>query len=197
MKLHPKTIQLKDGSKIVIRPLTKQDGPSLLKFFTEVPEDDRLFLKDDVTKKDVIDRWINGLDFNKVLPMIAEKDSDILGDATLHFGRYRWQRHMAEIRCVVARNYQKKGLGTALMRELVSVAERKNVGKIQANIMDVQISAQKAFQRLGFKKEAELKDFLMDKEGEMHNLILMVNDVAEMWKKMEDLLILHDVKTMY
>ena len=93
--------------------------------------------------------------------------------------------------------YQKKGLGTALMRELVSVAEQKNVSKIQANMMDGQKSAQKAFQRLGFKMEAELKDFLTDKHGKMHNLILMVNDVAEMWKKMEDLLILHDVKTMY
>lgn len=197
MKLTPKTIQLKDGTQIVIRPLTKKDGPALVKFFKAVPEDDRLFLKDDVTKKDVIARWIDELDLNRVLPMIAEKDSAILGDATLHFYRYRWQRHMAEIRCVVAREYQKKGLGTALMRELVSVAEQKNVSKIQANMMDGQKSAQKAFQRLGFRKEAELKDFLMDKKGETHNLILMVNDVSEMWKKMEDLLILHDVKTMY
>ena len=197
MELSSKTIQLKDGTKIVIRPLSKQDGPALLKFFAAVPVDDRLFLKDDVTKKDVIDRWVDGLDFDRVLPMIAEKDSDILGDATLHFGRYRWQRHMAEIRCVVARKYQKKGLGTALMRELVSVAEQKNVSKIQANVMDAQESAQRAFLRLGFKKEAELKDFLMDRNGRTHNLILMVNDVSEMWKKMEDLLILHDVRTMY
>ena len=83
------------------------------------------------------------------------------------------------------------------MRELVSVAEQKNVSKIQANIMDVQKSAQKAFERLGFKQEAELKDFLMDKSGNKRNLILMVNDVSEMWQKMEDLLILYDVKTMY
>ena len=145
MEISPKTIQMKDGTKIVIRPLSKQDGPALQKFFSEVPEDDRLFLKEDVTKKEVIDRWIGGLDFDMVLPMIAEKDGAILGDATLHFRRYRWQRHMAEIRCVVAREYQKKGLGTALMRELVTVAEQNNVSKIQANIMDVQKSAQKAF----------------------------------------------------
>jgi L-amino acid N-acyltransferase YncA len=197
MELPPKTIQLKDGTQIVIRPLTKQDGPALQKFFAAVPEDDRLFLKEDVTKKETIDQWIKGLDFDAVLPMVAEKEDAILGDATLHFRRYRWQRHMAEIRCVVAREYQKKGLGTALMRELVSVAEQKNVSKIQANIMDDQKSAHKAFLRLGFRKEAELKDFLMDQNGRTHNLILMVNDVSEMWKKMEDLLILHDVKTMY
>jgi L-amino acid N-acyltransferase YncA len=196
MELSPKTIQIKDGTKIVIRPLSKQDGPALLKFFTEVPEDDRLFLKDDVTKKEIIDRWVTELDFDKVLPMIAEKDAAILGDATLHFNKYRWQMHMAEIRCVVAKEYQQKGLGTALMRELVSVAQAKNVSKIRANMMDTQKAAQGAFQRLGFQKEAELKDFLVDKDGNKHNLILMVNDVYKMWEKMADLLFFHDIKTM-
>ena len=196
MRISPKTIQIKDGTKIVIRPLSKKDGPALLNFFNAIPDDDRLFLKDDVTKKEIIDRWVTELDFDKVLPMIAEKDATILGDATLHFNKYRWQRHMAEIRCVVARKYQQKGLGTALMRELVAVAQAKDVSKIRANMMDNQKSAQRAFQRLGFQKEAELKDFLMDNNGNRHNLILMVNDVSEMWKKMENLLFFHDIKTM-
>ena len=192
-----KKIQLKDGTNIVIRPLSKLDGPALLKFFASVPEDDRLFLKDDVTKKEVIDRWINDLDYDTVLPLIAEKGATILGDATIHFHKYRWQLHMAEIRCVVAREYQQKGIGTALMRELVSFAEQKGVSIIRANMMDIQKSAQKAFVRLGFKKEAELKDFLIDKDGKTHNLILMVNNVSDLWKQMEDLLILQDIKTMY
>ena len=196
MRISPKTIQIKDGTKIVIRPLSKKDGPALLNFFNAIPDDDRLFLKDDVTKKEIIDRWVTELDFDKVLPMIAEKDAAILGDATLHFNKYRWQMHMAEIRCVVARKYQQKGLGTALMKELVSAAQAKNVSKIRANMMDTQKSAQGAFQRLGFQKEAELKDFLMDKDGNKHNLILMVNDVYKMWEKMEDLLFFHDIKTM-
>ena len=196
MKLSPKTIQIKDGTRITIRPLSRQDGPALLEFFAAVPEDDRLFLKDDVTKKEIIDQWIQDLDFDKVLPMIAEKDATILGDATLHFNRYRWQRHMAEIRCVVDRKYQQKGLGTALMRELVSAAQARDVSKIRANMMDTQESAQRAFQRLGFQKEAELKDFLIDNNGNKHNLILMVNDVSKMWEKMDDLLFFHDIKTM-
>jgi L-amino acid N-acyltransferase YncA len=197
MEKFSKKIKIKDGTSIVIRPLSKQDGPALLKFFSSVPEEDRLFLKEDVIQKEVIDRWINDINFDKVLPLIAEKDSVILGDATLHFNKYRWQRHMAEIRCVVAKGCQRMGIGTALMRELVSVAERKGVSMIRANMMDIQESAQRAFYRLGFKKEAELKDFLIDQEGKTHNLILMVNDVSDMWQKMEDLLMQHDVKFMY
>lgn len=192
-----KKLKLKDGTNILIRPLAKQDGPALLAFFKELPDDDRLFLREDVTKKEVIDRWIDELNFDRILSVVAEKNSDIIGDATLHFNAYGWQKHMAEIRCVVSRAYQKKGLGTALMRELVSHAVEKNVIKLSAYMMDTQKSAQKAFEKLGFRREAKLKEFVRDINGNTHNLIVMVHDVSELWKKMEDLIFDYDIKTMH
>jgi L-amino acid N-acyltransferase YncA len=194
MENYPKTAKIKDGTAVVIRPLAKGDSHALLAFFRELPEADRLFLREDVSKKDTIDRWIKELDFGRVLPLVAEKDSDIIGDATLHFNKFGWSRHTAEIRCVVARDYQKKGLGTTLMRELVSHANEKGVDKIVAQMMHTQATAQRAFQKLGFKKAAELKDFVSDLTGKKHNLIIMVNDVAEIWQRMEDLLIDYDIR---
>jgi RimJ/RimL family protein N-acetyltransferase len=196
MERYSKTLKLADGRNILIRPLAKQDGPGLLAFFTALPDEDRLFLKEDVTKKEVIDRWIEELNFNKVLSIVAENDSRIIGDATLHFNVYGWQKHMAEIRCVISKDYQKKGLGTALMRELVSHAEEKGIMKLNAYMMASQKSAQRAFERLGFKKEAELKDFVRDIRGKTHNLVVMVNDVSDLWHKMEDLILDYDIRTM-
>lgn len=196
MEPFSKTLKLADGRNILIRPLAKQDGPALLEFFAALPKEDRLFLKEDVTQKDVIDRWIEELNFNKVLPLVAEKDSRIIGDATLHFNMHGWQKHMAEIRCVVSRDFQKKGLGTALMRELVSRAEEKGIVKLSAYMMTSQKSAQRAFERLGFKKEAELQDFVKDISGKTHNLVVMVNDVSDLWQKMEDLILDYDIRTM-
>ena len=194
MEHYPKTVRIKDGVTVAIRPLTKEDGPALFAFFSALPEDDRLFLQEDVTNKAVINRWITDLDYENVFPLVAEKDSRIIGDATLHFEKYGWRKHMAEIRCVVARDYQKKGVGTTLMRELLSHAEERGVNRISAQMMDTQPAAQRAFQRLGFKKAAELKDFVTDITGRTHNLIVMVNDVSQLWKTMEDLLIEYDVR---
>lgn len=196
MEQFSKTIKLRDGTNVCIRPLGKQDGPALLSFFKALPEDDRLFLKEDVTNKDVINRWIEELNFDKVIPIVAEKDSAIIGDATLHL-KYGWLKHMAEIRCVVSSEYQQKGLGTALMRELLGHAVEKRVLKVSATMMDIQKSAQRAFERIGFKKEAELKNFVTDINGKFHNLVIMVNDVSELWKKMEDLLHYYDIRTMH
>jgi RimJ/RimL family protein N-acetyltransferase len=189
-----RTVQLEDGSTITIRLLTKEDGPALHAFFCALPESDRLFLKEDATQKDVIDRWMTDLDYEKTLPLVAEKDSAIIGSSSLHFSKYGWQRHMADIRCVVAKGYQKMGLGDALMRELVAYANNKGISMIKAKIMDVQQSAQRTFQRLGFKKEAELKNFVVDIYGKTHNLVIMVNNASELWKKMEDLLLYHDTR---
>jgi RimJ/RimL family protein N-acetyltransferase len=194
MENYPKTVKTKDGASVVIRPLAKNDGPALLSFFRALPADDRLFLKEDVTKAETIDRWLSQLDYAKVLPIVAASDAAIVGDATLHFNQFGWHRHMAEIRCVVARDYQKKGLGTILMHELVSHAGQKAVDKIRAEMMDSQIFAQKAFQRLGFKRAAELKDFVVDINGKTHGLVIMVNDVSDLWKKMEDLLLDYDIR---
>ncbi len=194
MERYPRVVRVKKGTSVTIRPLTKDDGSALFAFFSTLPDDDRLFLKEDVANREVIDRWIADLDYERVLPLIAEKNSLIVGDATLHFNKFGWSRHTAEIRCVVAKAYQKRGLGTLLMRELLSHAERKGVGKICAEVMDTQKSAQAAFERLGFKKAAELKDFVTDLTGETHNLVVMVNDVSELWKKMEELLLEYDVR---
>ena len=140
-----KTIKLRDGTSISIRPLHKEDGPALLSFFTALPKDDRLFLKEDVTKEEVINRWVEELNFDKVVAIVAEKDSAIIGDATLHLSQRGWHKHMAEIRCVVSREYQQKGVGTALMRELVAHAVEKRILKLSATMMDIQKSALKAF----------------------------------------------------
>ena len=195
MENYPKTVKLKDGTCAEIRPLVHEDISALVTFFRALPVDDRLFLREDVTKVEVISRWVSQLDYDKVFPIVATKDLAIIGDATLHISQHGWHRHMAEIRCVVAREYQKKGLGTLLMHELVSQASQKGVDKIRAEMMDSQIAAQIAFRKLGFKKEAELKNFVLDMEGHSHNLVIMVNDVSELWKKMEDLLIDYDFST--
>jgi RimJ/RimL family protein N-acetyltransferase len=197
MEQFVKVIQLRDGADVSIRPIRKEDGPALLSFFTALPRDDRLFLKEDVTNEGVIERWMAELNFDKVIPLVAEKDSAIVGDATLHLSQRGWHKHMAEIRCVVSREYQQKGIGTALMRELVAHAVGRRILKLSATMMDIQKSAQRAFERIGFKKEAELKDFVVDLNGKYHNLVIMVNDVSELWKKMEDLLHYYDIRTMH
>lgn len=179
---YPKTATLKEGTEVRLRLMKRTDGPKLLEFFRALPEEDRLFLKEDVTDKQVIDRWVEELDYERVLPVLAEVEDRIVGDASLHFQRERWSRHCGKIRCVVARDFQRKGLGTILAREIFLHAVQKGLEMILAEMMDTQIGAMKAFQQIGFRQEATLSDAVVDIYGKKHGLVIMANNVGELWR---------------
>lgn len=185
MEEYPKTVTLKDKSKVTLRLMTAEDQERLLDFFRGLAEEDRLFLKEDVTNPEIIRRWIRRLDYDRVLPVLAEAEGRIVGNATLHRKR-GWSSHVGEIRCVVASEYQGRGLGTILAHELFHEAMVRGMEKIVARMMDSQIGAQKAFEKLGFQKEATLKGHVTDRKGSRHDLLILSNDPAHLWQKIEN-----------
>jgi len=189
MQGYPKVVRLNDGTKVTLRPMVKEDVQNLLAFFRKLPEEDRLFLKDDVTDEKVIQRWADELDYEKTFPILAEVEDEIIADATLHTLERGWSRHVGEVRCVVAREYQRKGLGTILIREMFHRALQKGLHKLQASMPDKQVGAMKAFQTIGFRKEAVLKEHAVDIKGNKHDLVIMTNSVAELWRKITDHLV--------
>ena len=108
LKEFPKTFTLKNGKTAIIRPLDKTDKKKLLDFFSRLPEKDRMFLKEDVTDKAVIDHWFKNLDYEKVIPLIVECEKEIIADGTLHLDEYGWSRHVGEIRLVVEKKYRRQ-----------------------------------------------------------------------------------------
>jgi len=187
MEKYPKEIMIKDGTRVTLRLMEKDDVTKLLDFFRALPEEDRRFLKEDVTQEEVVRRWADELNYDRIFPIVAEVEGKIVGDATLHRPLYGWSKHVGEIRMVVAKEYQRKGLGTALARELYRYALDKGVEKIVAQVMEGQLGAIKAFERLGFKKEATLKEHVTDLEGKKRGLIIMANHVEDLWRRMEEL----------
>jgi len=186
MEAYPKIVRLKDGSKATLRPMVKEDVQKLLAFFRKLPEEDRLFLKEDVTDEKVIQQWADELDYDKVFPVLAEVGDEVVGDATLHTQERGWTRHIGEVRCVVAREYQRKGLGTILIREMFLRALQKRLHKLRAQMPETQVGAMKAFQTVGFKKEAVLKEHMIDIKGNKHDLVIMTNLVEELWRRIGD-----------
>lgn len=186
---YPKTFKLKDGTSVDLRPMTRDDLDRLLTFFRKLPEEDRMFLKEDVTRREVVESWIERLDYDSTLPILALVGDEVVGDATLHMQGHGWMRHVGEIRMVVSKDYQRKGIGTLLARELFYNAIRRGLIKIEALVMEDQVGAIKSLERLGFKKEGLLEDYVLDMKGKKHNLIILTHNADELWKRMEDAII--------
>ena len=193
-KEYPKKVILKDGTEVILNLCTTADKKRLLEFFTSLPREDRMFLKADVTDLTFIDNWVHAIDNQTKIAVIAEKDGKIIAQANLRQEWYGWMRHVGEIRVIVAHEHQRKGLGTILTREMFNQSLKRGLDKLEAFVMDNQIAAIKAFKRAGFRKEAELKDHVMDLDGKKRNLIIMTNNVRRLMRKINDLIREHELQ---
>lgn len=182
-----KEIVLKNGKTVTIRNLLKEDAPALAQFFRALPEDDRLYLRDDVTDPGFTERFLKRVESHASLPIVAVFDGKIVGQGNLYRESHGWMTHVAQIRLVVSRPFQRTGLGKQMAHELVRLAMQSGVDKIVALVMDKQAGAKKAFERLGFVQEALLKDHVRDVQGRKHDLLILSNDVSHLWDAMEAL----------
>jgi len=185
---YPKDGKLKDGQKVTLRPMVKEDEKALLTFFQGLPAEDQFFLKDDVTNPEVIHTWAENINYEQVIPILAVCDDRIVGDATLHRDKFGWSIHVGEIRIVTSPEFRKKGLGRVLAREIFFLALMLRLDKLVAQMAEEQEGALRVFGALGFEKEALLKNHVKDIRGEKHNLIIMSQEVASFWRKIQDLI---------
>ena len=177
MDRYPLEVELKDGMSVILRPLKRQDERGLIAFFSELTEEDRLFLRNDVSSVQVIRSWINTLDYRRVFPLLALNGDKIIANGSLHRKPYNWMRHMGEVRVVVASDYRKKGLGRVMADELVANAEDEDLEKLSAEVVINQKSALELFTRVGFQQEATLKGYVLDNTGKNRDLIVMTREI--------------------
>jgi RimJ/RimL family protein N-acetyltransferase len=182
----PKEARLKDGSAVELRLFEKKDVEALYAFFVKLPESDRLFLKDNVTDRALIERWATELNYARVYPILAWKGSEVIGNATLHKNLSGWMRHVGTIRIATSPEIQGKGLGGILANELFLHALKSGLEKIAAEMMETQHGAKKVFEKLGFVQEATLKGYVCDQIGVRHDLLILTKDLDEFWADVQN-----------
>ncbi len=180
-----KTERMKDGTEVTIRPLVPKDTDRLMEFYGSLPEEDRRYLKFDVTDRKAVAKRLSRVESGDDIRVVAIHGGVIVASGALELSGEAWSKHQGEIRVIVARPFQKRGLGTIMIRELYFIAVQNQIQKIVARMMRPQVGAQKIFRRLGFREESMLPDFVKDLRGGPQDLILMTCDVNELWKQLD------------
>jgi L-amino acid N-acyltransferase YncA len=176
----PKELTLDDGTVVSVRPLTPADGDALLHFFQKIPETERYWLKEDVSDPAVISRWMAELDYQRVLPLVAERGGQILADATLHRRGYGARSLLGEVRVVVATPYRRKGLGLGIVAELVEMAEAAGLRRLFVEIISgIEQPASEVAEQVGFQRVAVIPDHLAEPDGRLHDLIILALPLEE------------------
>jgi RimJ/RimL family protein N-acetyltransferase len=170
--------KLKDGSRVLLRPLGAGDQERLVAFFQSLPEKQRLYLRHDVTDPKVIKSWTEHIDYSRVFPLLALAGDRIVGDVTLHRIPHGWKRHIGTIRVVVAPDYHNKGLGTLLIHEMVELATEFGLEKLWAELPLNVPAAIALFRKAGFSSKAVIEGLVKDLRGRNTDVVIMVCDLG-------------------
>ena len=164
-------------------PLTDAHCDALLRFFAELPEGDRTFIREDVTDPDVVRGWAAGSP--GVDRWVAVDDGDrVLGYVAV-LRLPGWSDHVGELRLVVAPDRRGSGLGRELARHALVQAVGSGLTKLVVEVVAEQGAALALFTDLGFTGEALLVDHIRDRNGDLRDLMVLAHHVRDTWAGMD------------
>ncbi|MGB5991665.1 MAG: GNAT family N-acetyltransferase [Desulfobacterales bacterium] len=174
---YKKEVKLKDGTKILLRPMVTEDQDALYTFFKAVPKEDARYLRDDVASKLLVEKWAKNLEYTRTLPILALKNGSIIADATLNRRRFGWKWHLGTVRLFVHKDYRKVGLGQLMIEEIADIAYKLELEKLIAEVPDINISAINAFTKAGFYRVATIPNLVKDRENSPLDVVVMIKDI--------------------
>jgi L-amino acid N-acyltransferase YncA len=154
-------------------------------FFCALPAEDRKYLRTDVTRRELVERRATELDRDRVERVVVTHDDEIVADGALELQGHGWGNNVAEVRLIVARPWQRFGLGTIVARELFHLASFHRVHRIVGRLMRPQVGAHRIFRRLGFHEEFLIPEQIRDQSGQWQDLIIMRCPLDELWQDLE------------
>jgi RimJ/RimL family protein N-acetyltransferase len=191
---YPKVFTLVDGRSVTVRsnePST--DEPKLIRFMQSLPDNERIYFRDDVTDPEVIHKWVHESDLSRTIPLLAEDDNnDIVANWTLHVREHGWTRQNAFIRGIIAPEWRKQGLATYIINELLKIAGELDIERVVIELVRPQEDLLKRYVEIGFEVDATLNNWVKDFRGRYHDLIIISMKLEPAWKKMELLLLEYD-----
>lgn len=173
-----RTIVLKDGRSIILRPMQDDDLERSLAFFRGLEASERRYLRRDVSQREVVTERIAETRSPLTERVVAVHDEAIVADGSFEHERYGWGEKSAQIRLIVAPGFRRVGLGMCLARQLFVIANQHDIVRINVRIQRPQKGPREIFHKLGFREEFIIPDHVRDLEGELQDLVVMRCDLS-------------------
>lgn len=181
-KDYPKEIILEDGTGVTLRPLMAGDEKPLFKMFKRFSEDDLWFLNHDVSDPKLIESWVRNLDLSRVISIVALLEGSIIANGALMRKSYGAKSHIGKVRISVDPSFREKRLGTWMLLDLITLAMALRLKMIVMRlIQDKDASVISGVKKLDFVEQVVIEDYVLDREGEPHNLVVMIKRLPVEW----------------
>jgi acetyltransferase len=150
---------LEDGTEISIRPIRPEDEPLLVNFHHTLSERSvylRYFHWMKLEQRTEHERLIRMcfIDYDRQMAFVAESHDPITSARQIVAVGRLVKSHTAEeaeLAVIVSDRFQRRGIGTEVVRQLVNFARDEKLDRITATVLFENRPMQKVFQKLGFQ----------------------------------------------
>ncbi len=167
------SVALKNGRHVTIRNLAEEDRAALAIFGQTLPKDDLLYLEDDFTHPEIISRLANASHAENWRQIIAVTDEGEIVGYTAALRLPGWSNHVANIRLIVLPPYRRSGLGMHLAQAIVDASRNLGATKVTVDMLAALTAGQAIFSHLGFAVEGQLARHAIDRDGNLHDIVIM------------------------
>jgi RimJ/RimL family protein N-acetyltransferase len=178
IKIEPFTVNLKDGTEVLIREGHLQDAADLIRCIrTYVADSEFQVMEPDEFAPDLS----QGREFiqsfteseNSIL-LVAIHNEKVVGNLDITGGKRRRLRHTGLVGMGMLRAYRSKGLGKAILEAGIKWAkEQKQLDRLWLQILAGNEPAIKLYEQAGFIEEGRQKDFIKIGKGQYQDNVIM------------------------
>jgi GNAT superfamily N-acetyltransferase len=174
----PCDMEATDGTPLTVTPMVASDWEMLERFLKATPQEEHRYFRRDASDPARVERWCSELDYRHTLPLLAWHGDQIVADGILQRDAGLWTSHVGTVRLLVHPDFRRRGIGTAMMRQLVTVAAETDLHKVKYDCAADQQDLLEFLMHTGFVEAARLPEFIRDSGGRLHEMVVMVRDLA-------------------
>jgi GNAT superfamily N-acetyltransferase len=146
-------VELPDGGRVLLRPLTPDDGPALVRFHEHLSDQSRYrrFLSPHPHLTETEVRHLTVLDHPARVAYAVESGGELVA-----VGRYEGAGDRAEVAFTVAEGHQGRGIGTILLAVLAECARSHGIRAFFAEVLCENTAMLHVFRDAGFDLHSEI-----------------------------------------
>ena len=182
MTEYARELYLEDNNTVIVRPITIDDVEALYKFFSNLPNDELLIYKDDVTSMESMKTWFANNSNDTSCQLVGLINDIIIAKGTLGSQGLFWS-HAAELKLIVDPRYRGKGLGSQFFNILIHEGLRDHFQKIIVRYLSDNISIPKILNNYGFNAETVLSYYVKDKSSDTEKDLIVASFSLEDWDR--------------
>jgi L-amino acid N-acyltransferase YncA len=168
-----KTFRLRDKRVAILDWLNEEDLLEVVEALNSVIREEKyLYLNDEIVDMEEERRWFEHSVKLGMLYLVARIEDKVAGGASIHPQTDK-QAHVAQFGIFICDGYRDLGLGTAMLKEFIEIAEKRGFEILQLSVFANNTRAFYVYKNCGFKEIGRLSRDIKFRDGEYTDRILM------------------------